>query len=393
MLCIPAIGEPSNQSLINKTQGNCGIFRMVIICLSFLLAGGFGGCSKKSSADSAASAQRGIPVTVAKVVSKSVPVNVEAIGTVEAYSTVSVKSMVTGEITRVNFVQGQDVKKGDLLFAIDARPYEAALQQAQANLARDLAQEKNALEQAKRYTTLYEQGVSTKEQADQYQSTASALQAAVRADQAAVENARVQLSYCSIFSPIDGRTGSLLIHQGNLIKANDTPIMVVINQITPIYVDFSVPEQTLPEVKKYMTSARLKVTAVIPQEGGGPEEGILTFVDNTVDASTGTIVLKGTFDNPRRRLWPGQFVNVTLTLGTEADRVVVPSEAIQTTQGGQFVFVVKPDLSVESRAVVVKRAVQGVSVVDQGLQPGEVVVTDGQLRLLPGSKVEFKNAI
>ncbi|MGB7623631.1 MAG: efflux RND transporter periplasmic adaptor subunit [Terriglobia bacterium] len=334
-----------------------------------------------------------VPVMVAAVVQKSVPVEIRAIGTGEAFSTVSVKAMVNGEITRVNFVEGQDVRKGELLFTIDSRSYAAALNQAEANLARDEAQVKYTSDQTQRYANLYQQGIVPKQLADQYQNSSDMLGEAIHADKAAVENAKVLLSYCSIYSPIDGRTGSLLIHQGNVVKANDTVSMVVINQITPIYVDFSVPEQFLPEIKKHMTEGKLGVKAIIPNDGGSPEQGVLTFVNNTVDSSTGTILLKGTFPNSGRRLWPGQFVNVALTLSARPNAILVPSRAIQTGQEGQFVFVVKADRTVESRPVVVGTALEAETVIEKGLQVGETVVTDGQLRLVPGSKVEIKSGL
>ncbi|MBZ5552823.1 MAG: efflux RND transporter periplasmic adaptor subunit [Acidobacteriia bacterium] len=361
----------------------------------FLVGVMFSGCSGKGSPGKMPDPQirSAVPVTVAAVVQKTIPVEIRAIGTGESFSTVAVKAMVNGEMTRVNFVEGQDVKKGDLLFAIDSRSYTAALNQAEANLARDQAQVKYTSDQAQRYANLYQQGIVPKQLADQYQSTYDTLEEAIRADKAAVENAKVQLSYCSIYSPLDGRTGSLLIHQGNVVKANDTVSMVVINQITPIYVDFSVPEQFLPEIKKHMAAGKLGVKAVIPNDEGSPESGVLTFVNNTVDSNTGTILLKGTFPNARRRLWPGQFVNVVLTLSARPNAVIVPTRAIQTGQEGQFVFVVRPDRTVESRSVVVGAAFDADTVIEKGLQVGESVVTDGQLRLVPGSRVEIKGGL
>jgi multidrug efflux system membrane fusion protein len=365
---------------------------LVSILLSLVV---LSGCSSKTVPGRAADAQMrtAVPVMVAAVVQKSVPVEIRAIGTGEAFSTVSVKAMVNGEITRVNFVEGQDVRKGELLFTIDSRSYAAALNQAEANLARDEAQVKYTSDQTQRYANLYQQGIVPKQLADQYQNSSDMLGEAIHADKAAVENAKVLLSYCSIYSPIDGRTGSLLIHQGNVVKANDTVSMVVINQITPIYADFSVPEQFLPEIKKHMTEGKLGVKAIIPNDGGPPEQGVLTFVNNTVDSSTGTILLKGTFPNSGRRLWPGQFVNVALTLSARPNAILVPSRAIQTGQEGQFVFVVKADRTVESRPVVVGTALEADTVIEKGLQVGETVVTDGQLRLVPGSKVEIKSGL
>ncbi|MBZ5535758.1 MAG: efflux RND transporter periplasmic adaptor subunit, partial [Acidobacteriia bacterium] len=361
----------------------------------FLSVALLSGCSGKSAPGKVPDPQMrsAVPVMVAAVVQKTVPVEIRAIGTGEAFSTVAVKAMVNGEITRVNFVEGQDVKKGELLFSIDSRSYAAALNQAEANLARDQAQVKYTSDQAQRYANLYQQGIVPKQLADQYQSSYDTLEEAIRADKAAVENSKVQLSYCSIYSPLDGRTGSLLIHQGNVVKANDTLSMVVINQVTPIYVDFSVPEQFLPDIKKHMAAGKLGVKGVIPNDEGSPEPGVLTFVNNTVDSNTGTILLKGTFPNSRRRLWPGQFVNVVLTLSARPNAVIVPTRAIQTGQEGQFVFVVKPDRTVESRPVVVGAALDADTVIEKGLQVGESVVTDGQLRLVPGSRVEIKSGL
>jgi len=386
-----------------------------------------------------------IPVTVASVIRKDVPVQLRIIGKVEAYSTVAVRSLVEGELWKVYFKEGQDVQKDVLLLSIDPRPFEAALQQAQANLERDqalvrqaeanltrdlaqvtqaeanlaknLAQAKNAEEQTKRYAFLVEKGYVAKEQYDQVRTNWESLTAAVQADKAAIENAqailqankaalenagavvrgsraavetaRIQLQYCSIRAPLDGRTGSLLVQPGNIIKASDVPI-VVINQVTPIYVTFAVPEQNLPEIKKHMTVGALKTEAIIPGDEQPPVEGVLTFVDNTVDSATGTIKLKGTFENKEKRLWPGQFVNVVLTLTTRPNALLVPSQAVQAGQEGQYVFVVKPDFTVESRAVIVDHSLDNLTVVSRGLQPGETVVTDGHLRLVSGGKVEVK---
>ncbi|HJY85434.1 MAG TPA: efflux RND transporter periplasmic adaptor subunit [Candidatus Acidoferrales bacterium] len=331
-----------------------------------------------------------VPVLVARVVEKTVPVEVRAIGTAEAYSTVSIKAQVSGEVTQVHFREGQDVRKGQLLFTIDRRPFDAALHQAEANLARDQTQEALAEVQARRYTKLFQEGVSAKEQADQMQANADALKAAVLADKAAVEYAKLQLEYCSIYSPMDGRTGSLMVHAGNLVKANDVPVLVVINQITPIYVNFSPPEDVLPQVKKYMALGRLRVEAFPPDDPRHPGVGYLSFVDNAVDNATGTVRLKGTFENTDHRLWPGEFVNVVLTVAEQPNALLVPSQAVQTGQGGQFVFVVKSDQTVESRPVVVSRILEGNAIVDRGVRLGEVVVTDGQVGLVPGARVEIK---
>jgi len=377
------------------------------------------------------------------VIQKAVPVQIRVIGNVQAYSTITVKSIVGGEISQVHFTEGQDVKRGDLLFTIDSRPFEAGLKQAEANqarniaqvgqveadlaknialvkqaeanLQRDVAQAENAKVEAKRYESLVERQVVSRQQYDQFRTNAEALEAtvradkaakesaeaavlssraalenaraAVRADQAAVENAKIQLGYCFIRSPMDGRTGNLLVKRGNVVKANDIDL-VTINQINPIYIGFSVPEQNLPEIKKYMTGSPLKVEAHPPNNTSGTEQGVLTFIDNTVDKTTGTILLKGTFANKGRWLWPGQFVNVILTLTTQPDAIIIPSQAVQTGQEGQYVFVVKPDLTVELRPVVVNRTLNNESIIEKGLKDGEKVVTDGQLQLVPGAKVE-----
>ncbi len=234
-------------------------------------------------------------------------------------------------------------------------------------------------------------GIISADQYDQFQTNATALDAAVRADQAAVEQTKIRLGYCSIYAPIGGRTGSLLVHPGNLVKTNDTRL-VVINQITPTYVDFSVPEQYLGQIKRYNTHHRLRVLADVPNNAGPPSTGQLTFINNTVDNSTGTIMLKGTFPNADRRLWPGQFVNVTLDLTVQSHATVVPTQAVQTGQKGQYIYIVKSDHTTELRPVEVGNTVGGLTVIDQGIKPGETVVTNGQLRLYPGAKVSFKNA-
>jgi multidrug efflux system membrane fusion protein len=331
-----------------------------------------------------------VPVIVATAVQKTVPVQLRAIGNVEAYSTVGVKSQIGGELLRVHFREGQDVNTGAILFTIDPRPYEAALKQAEANLAKDAAQLENAKEEARRYAELVKKGYVAQQQYDQVRTAFAALEATVNADKALVENARLQLKYCYIYSPITGRTGSLMANQGNLIKANADNPMVVINQIQPIYVTFSVPEQYLPEIKRYMSGGNVKVDAVIADDTHHPVEGVLTFVDNAVDSATGTIKLKATFANSERRLWPGQFVNVVTMLTTQPNAIVVPSQAIQTGQGGQYVFVIKGDLTAESRPVVLSRSLDGETALEKGLQAGEKVVIDGQLRLVSGAKVEIK---
>jgi multidrug efflux system membrane fusion protein len=412
----------------------------ILLVLAILLSA----CSSGTKGDQGP--PRAVPVMVGTVIQKEVPVQIRVIGNVQAYSTVTVKLIVGGEISQVHFAEGQDVKKGELLFTIDSRPLEAALRQAEANVARDMAQvgqveadlaknmalvkqvdanierdtaqAENARVEAKRYETLIEKQVVSRQQYDQFRTNAEALEAtvrsgraakdsaeaavrssraalesakaAVRADQAAVDNAKVQLSYCFIRSPMDGRTGNLLVQRGNVVKANDINLLTI-NQVNPIYVAFSVPEQNLPEIKKYMARGSLRVEALAPNDTGTAEQGVLTFIDNTVDKTTGMILLKGTFANKERRLWPGQFVNVVLTLTTQPHAIIVPSQAIQTGQEGQYVFVVKPDLTVELRPVVVNRTLSNESIVEKGLQEGEKVVTDGQLQLVPGAKIEVKS--
>ena len=363
-----------------------------------------------------------MPATVAIAVRKTVPVEVSAIGNVEAYSTVSVKALVSGELVEVHFQEGQEVNKGDLLFRIDPRPFESALRraegnlardtaqlhQAEANLARDTAQAKNADVQVRRYENLLKEGVVAKEIFDQFRTTADAFEAtlqadraaiefsnaAIRSDKAAIESAKLDLGYCTIQSPMVGRTGNLLVHPGNIVKASvsDNLPLVVINQIQPIYVSFAVPEQYLADIKRHMAADKLEVSATIPKEETRAG-GLLTFVDNTVDRSTGTIRLKATFQNREKMLWPGQFVDVSLRLSTRPNSIVVPSRAVQNGQSGQYVFVVKPDSTVEPRPVTASMSLRGETVIENGLQNGETVVTDGQLRLAPGVKIKVKKPV
>ncbi len=358
----------------------------ITLIFTFLIISFASACSDSKAKPSS---QRVVPVKMGDVIQQNVPLQINAIGNVEAYNTVSVKALVGGEIIDVHFREGQDVRQGDLLFQIDPRPYEAALKQAEGALARDIAQARNAEEQAKRYEILVQKDYVSRDQYDQLRANADALSAAVQADKANVENARLQLAYCTIKSPIDGRVGSVLINKGNVVKANDVA-MVTINKIAPIYVTLSVPEQNLSEIKKYMAEGALKVDAIIPGDEKRPAQGVLTFVNNAVDTATGTIQLKATFENKDKRLWPGQFVNTVVTLTTQRNAVVMPSAALQAGQQGQYVFVVKQDFTVESRPVVISRSSGDVAVVAQGVKPGEKVVTDGQLNLIPGSRVEVK---
>jgi len=358
-----------------------------------------------------------VPVTVATATEKTVPVEIQVIGNVEAYSTISVKAQVGGELTNVYFHEGDYVKKSEALFTIDPRPFqaslnqalatvakdEASLGQARANLARDSANLRYQESQATRYQELFKGGIISKDQSEQLTATADATTQAVAADKAAIESAqaelaaskaavdasRIQLSYTSIPSPIDGRTGNLTIKQGNVVAPNLE--LITITQVEPIYVTFSVPEAQLSDIKRYMAQRKLPVRARLQDEEGTEETGVLTFVDNAVDTTTGTIKLKGTFENHDRKLWPGQFVRVTLRLSTRPNAIVVPNQAIQTGQNGTFVWVVKPNRSVEVRNVTASLRVDQDMVVDHGLEAGETVVTEGQLRLAPDSRVVVRD--
>jgi multidrug efflux system membrane fusion protein len=402
------------------------------------------GCSDRASGTQRAAPAPAVPVLAAEAVRREVPLDVAVIGTVQALTTVGVKSQVSGQVVKVNFTEGQDVKAGQLLFTIDARPFEATVaqaeanvgrdtaqmrqaeaalaqrhaevQQAMANLERDQAQLENARVQERRYKTLVDKELVAREQYDQFRTNLSALEATVNADRAGVENARaaaqaaqagvdnaraviradeamvetakLNLAYTSIRAPMQGRTGNLMLQAGNVVKANDDNPMVVIAQVHPIYVSFAVPQQHLAAIKRYQTAGPLTVRAM-PPGAAKPTVGRLTFVNNTVDPTTGTIQLKGTFDNADNVLWPGQYVEVVLTLTSEA-AVVVPSQAVQPGQQGPYVFVVKPDLTVQPRPVELGRRLAAETIITKGLAAGERVVTDGQLRLVPGSRVEIR---
>jgi multidrug efflux system membrane fusion protein len=358
-----------------------------------------------------------VPVVVAKVSQQAMPVEVAAVGNVEAISTVSVRSQISGQLLEVHFKEGDFVHKGQLLLTIDARPYQAQveqakgaivrdqaqLQQAEANLARDSAQEEYARGQAQRYANLLERGLAPKETLEQVKSQAAVALQSLKADQAAIDSAKaslvldqgtlnganVQLSYCTIYSSIDGQTGAVMQKAGNLLKAADVPI-VVINQLDPIYVNFTVPQQYWSDIKKRAGEQALRVAATVPQDLGEPQQGTVTFVDNAVDPATGTIHLRATFENSRNRLWPGLFVNIVLRLSEQANATVVPTQAITQGQNGTFVYVVKPDNTVEPRPVVSSRAIGALAVIDKGLNPDEIVVTDGQTRLTKGAKIQIK---
>jgi multidrug efflux system membrane fusion protein len=355
------------------------------------------------------------PVVVAKVTKKDVPVEIPAVGSVEAYTTITIRSQITGQLQEMTIHEGDAVKKGQVLFTIDRRPFEAALQQAQANLTRDealLAQSEAQLakDQAtaqyqqlsfERQSELVERGIISKDTGQQAKAQADALAASVKADQASVESAKaqlaaqqaavdtakVQLGYCIITAPIDGRGGDITVKPGNLVTANTTTIMTIA-QVEPVFVTFSVPAVHLPNIKAHMSDGKLPVTAIPQDSEAEPVDGKLTFLDNTVDPTTDTIKLKATFTNADRRLWPGQFARVNLRLTTLQNATVVSQQAVQTGQDGQFVFVVKQDQTVEQRPVVVAQRVGDDIVIQKGLDMGETVVTEGQLRLEQGTRIQ-----
>lgn len=349
-------------------------------------------CSDRKSPPDPGSSGGPVPVAVASVEQKTMPLQIRAIGTVAASATVTVRSRVGGALQEVLFSEGEEVRKDQLLFVIDPRPFEQALRQAEALLARDRAFLVKAEADLKRFSELVRQDFATQEQFDQAKATVASLRAAVEGDQASVQKARLDLSYCTIHSPLSGRTGDLLVDRGNLVKANDDPL-VVIHQIAPIEVRFAVPERYLPEVRTRLRQRSLKVEAVSRTDKGRSSEGTLFFIDNTVDVQTGTVLLKASFPNEDRALWPGQFVDVVLTLGEQPGAIVVPSQAVQTSQQGPFVFVVREDDSVEARPVQIDRVADEETILSGGALPGERVVTDGQLRLTPGTRVEVKSSL
>ncbi len=374
-----------------------------------------GGGGKKGGKKGGRGADLGpVPVVVAPAAKKDVPIEVSAVGNVEALSIINVKPQVNGQLLEVFINDGDFIKKGDKLFQIDSRAQEgqirqaeatlardrAQLAQATANLARDVANEKYAREQATRYAALFQQGVVSKDDRDRFASTADALEQLVQADKAAIQSAeaqiqadlgsianlRLQLSFATIYSSMEGRAGSITVKAGNIVTANATDL-VSIAQVQPIYVTFSVPESRLAEIQRAMVHGKL-VTEAKPQDDlTPPERGVLTFVDNSVDSTTGTIKLKATFQNPRRTLWPGQYVNTRLQLSTQAGATVIPAPALQAGQDGSYVYVVKEDRTVEARTVTPGLRLENEVVIDKGISPGEIVVTEGQLRLAPGSRV------
>lgn len=356
-----------------------------------------------------------LPVTVAAAESQNVPVEIRVVGTVEPSSRVEIKSMVAGEITKVAFTEGQDVRQGELLFEIDDRPYQDALRQAEAAVDRDAAQlkqaeaalqkdavqSKNADIDSQRYDALLKGKLVSEQQRLQYSSTADAAREALATDRAAIETARAtlkldqiaidkaktDLSYCHIKAPISGRAGNLLVHAGNLVKSNDVAL-VVINRLTPVFVSFNAPERYLDEIRRLSATRKLTVQVIAHESADDSERGTLTVVDNAVDSQTGTIHLKATFENAHRVLWPGQFVTAVLQLGATQNATVIPSQAVQAGQKGQFVYVVKKDETVEPRVVSVQRTIEDRVLIDKGVNAGETVVTDGQMMLFPGAHVK-----
>jgi multidrug efflux system membrane fusion protein len=423
---VPPVNKVANNPKQDKSSDRKGpnkvrarivqVVSVVVLLLLLVLLWRFLG----DRAPKAAGTGRGeaVPIEMAVVTQKDVPIQIKAIGNVEALSTIAVRSQVEGVLQRVAFTPGQEVKKGDLLFTIDPRPLQAQLSQAEANLlkamaavqqgrdivAKDLATANNDRVITKRDASLVESGVIPREQYDNDmaklqsdeaavradQSSVANLQAAQKAEEANVQNARVQLSYTTIRAPLSGKTGNLIVTAGNLVRANDTSPMVTITQAAPIYVTFSVPERELMRIRQYSGANGFVVQVVVPGDEANPGIGKLSLVDNTVDVATGTVRLKATYQNDDRRLYPGQFVNIVLTLGTESQAIVVPSQVVQSGQDKSFVYVVKADMTVEVRTVKTGTTIDNMTVIEEGLKPGEQVVTDGQLRLVPGGKVQVK---
>ena len=368
--------------------------RSTIVFLAIILAS----CSAHSNKQTTqrASRSRGgddvVPVLTAVIAEKPEPLDIAASGTAEAISSVQIHSQVTGQLSAVHFAEGQDVAKGELLFDIDPRPFQAALAQAQAVYARDTAQKANAATEVARYKPLLDRGLISREQYDSYVATAAATDATTGADQAAIEAATLNLQFTRIVAPISGRAGSLTVHPGDLVRANDATPMVTINQMAPINVSFSVPGKLLDDIRRYQAAGSLPVNALIGGANANDPRGHVTFIDNAVDPATGTIKLKARFDNANRELWPGEFVGVKLQLTTEPHAVVAPTATVQASQNGQYVYVVKQDGTVEMRPVHVERTRGAEAVIASGLHAGETVVTDGQLRLTPGTHVAVRSA-
>jgi multidrug efflux system membrane fusion protein len=354
-------------------------------------------CGRPSAADPAAAGGKrdggpGVPVLTATAIQKDVPQLVQTVGTVEAYSTVDIRPQVSGALQTISFAEGQDVTAGDLLFTLDPQPYQVALNQAQATLAKDVAQADNAEAMRGRSQDLLKRGILAPQDYDTSATTAAALKATVQADQAQVDNAKLQLQYTKITAPVSGRTGALLVHEGNLVRTTDTTSLVVINQVLPIRVVFGVPAEFLSAVRSGQAATPLTTTARAAGSHEVLSRGTVSFIDNTVDPSTGTLKVKGTYPNSDRKLWPGELVEVSLQLSVAARATVVPAAAVQNGQQGQYVYVVNADRTVAFRPVQVSLRTGDDVVVSTGLKVGEEVVTDGQLGLTPGSKIQIKNA-
>jgi len=351
------------------------------------------GCRKAAAPAGGGKGARGaaVPVLVATAVSRDVPVEVRAIGNVQPFSSVTIRARISGELLKVHFKEGDDVKAGDLLFTIDPRQAEASLRQSQANLKRDEAQLESARLEFDRVKKLTESGISSPDEFDKARTAFQALEGTVLADRAAISNATLSLEFTQIRSPLDGRTGNLMIKEGNIVKAEDDRL-VTINQVHPIYVAFAVPEQELPQIRARMAKSALPVAVSLPDRTNTLSSVELSFIDNAVDATTGTILLKATFANRDNALWPGQFLQVRLTVNTLNNATIVPSQAVQSSQSGEFVFVVQPDMTVEKRNIRLGISRSGFVVIDEGVKPGEVVVTDGQMRLGPKSRVALPEA-
>jgi multidrug efflux system membrane fusion protein len=363
-----------------------------VLLVAVAAAGGAAYFSTDSRAREARKAPKGapaVPVTVAHVAQETVPVRLQAIGNVEAYLTVALKARVDGQIVAVNFREGQAVKNGEVLFRIDPRPYQAALRQAEANALRDRAARDQARSQERRYQDLLAKNFVSKEAYAQIRTNAETAEATAQASQAALENARLNLEYCTIRSPLDGYVGKVLLQAGNLVKANDVNPLVVINQVRPIYVSFAVPEQHLPEIRSRNAGEPLRAEVLPADTQQKHPLGSLIFVDNAVDPSTGTIRMRAQFDNEDARLWPGQFVNLSLELYQQPDAIVIPAQAVQNGPEGQYVYVVGDDMLAQMRRITVQRTDSERAIVGQGLKMGERVVTRGQLRLGPKTRVQI----
>ncbi|HXA70693.1 MAG TPA: efflux RND transporter periplasmic adaptor subunit [Stellaceae bacterium] len=373
--------------------------KRVTIAVAFLAVAAAGGIAYQTFVLKAAEPLRAatpaapaVPVVIAPATRKPVPVRIEAIGTGQPIATVAVKSRVDGEIAEVKISDGQAVKAGDVLFVLDTRAAEAQLRQAEATLAKDRAQLENAKRDVGRYKPLTEKEFVSRQQLDTAQTNAAALEATMLSDQAIIDTFKVQLTYYTIRSPLDGRVGTIALKTGNAVKAQDTISLVTINQIKPIYVSYAVPQRELPGIRAAAGAGTVPVQATVPGDPGAPATGKIFFFDNQIDPTTGTISLKAIFDNADERLWPGEFVNVSSTLRVEAEAITVPSSAVQVGQNGSYVFVVKADNTVEMRPVTVNRTVGNESVIAKGLNGDERVVTDGQLRLTNGSRVEVRTS-